>query len=759
MRVHELAKQLEIPAKDLVEQLKAQGVDVKNHMSGLDDDVVERWLNKSSASATKKVAPSKPAEPEDISVVNPQILDIELDDESDLREKKKDKPKKIRREIDHEDIVVRKPLKVYGDIDDDVEEEVVDVPAIRLFGGKKRKKKFGDKKKKERSFDFDYDNNIAEQPAPTPKSTDIYVGEEIVVKELADLIDIPVAKVIGSLIELGVMVTQNQKIDHETAVIIANEFGYEVMAEPKDTHKEEPVTATVSEEPPVDRRYLVEKSPVVTFMGHVDHGKTSLLDYIRKAQVAENEAGKITQHIGAYEAKHNNKRIVFLDTPGHSAFTEMRARGASATDIVVLVVAADDGIMEQTREAISHAQAAKVPIIVAINKIDKNSANVDRVLRQLSEMNLMPEDWGGQTICARVSAITGEGVDHLLEMILLQAEIMELKANPRGLAKGVVIESKMTRGRGPTVTVLIQKGTLRRSDPIFCGSYSGKVKSIMSDRGETLDSAGPATPVEILGLDGVPDAGTLFEALDTEKEAKILAQDRAAQIRKNELERVTKPTTLEELYEQIESDEKKELKLIIKGDVHGSIEALSKSLEELSTEKVVVHVVHNAVGDVSESDVMLAAASDAIIIGFCIKIDKRAREIARKEGVQIRTYSIIYEAIDDVYKAMSGLLEAKLVENIVGTVEVRETFKISRLGVIAGCYVKDGKALKNAKVRVLRDNDTLFTGELSSLKRFKDEVKEVKTGMECGIKIQSFDGIQVGDIIEFFVFEKVEQTL
>ena len=750
MRVHELAKQINVPAKDLVDQLKAEGVDVKSHMSGIDDDVVARYLQQGEGVADESASVEKLVE------VDVEVQDsAEVAEDSVSREKKKEKAKKSRRD-DGEEKAGRKPLKVYGDIDEDDTEEEVDVPAVRLMAAKKRKKKFGDKKKKEKVLSDDQ----PQVAVVAEKSTNLYLGDEIVVKDLADMMDVPVGKVIGNLIELGMMVTQNQKIDHETAVIIAHEFGFEVFAEAEAEQKQEEAVKTVVEQDiNVDARYLVEKAPVVTFMGHVDHGKTSLLDYIRNAQVAENEAGKITQHIGAYEAKFNDKRIVFLDTPGHSAFTEMRARGASATDIVVLVVAADDGIMEQTREAISHAQAAEVPIIVAINKIDKNNANVDRVLRQLTEIELMPEDWGGQTICARVSAISGDGVDHLLEMILLQAEMMELKANPKGLGKGVVIESKMTRGRGPTVTVLVQKGTLRRGDPIACGPYSGKVKSIINDRGVTLDVTGPATPVEILGLDGVPDAGMIFEAFNSDKEAKNVAQDRAAQIRKSELESVTKPTTLEELYEQIEADEKKELKLIIKGDVHGSIEALSKSLEDLTTEKVAVHVVHNAVGDISESDVMLAAASDAIIIGFCIKVDKRARELSRKEGVQIRTYSIIYEAIDEVYKAMSGLLEAKLVESVVGMVEVRETFKISRLGVIAGCFVRDGKALKNAKVRVMRDGEVLFTGELSSLKRFKDEVKEVKAGMECGIKVQSFDDIQVGDNIEFFVFEKVEQTL
>lgn len=750
MRVHELAKQLDIPAKELVEQLKAEGVEVKSHMSSVDESVAAQWLKRGMSAAQEKPAQPVPSEPEDVVGAEPEDAQEALE-----RQKRKEKPKKARKEDEAEEKVSRKPLKVYGEIDEDEEVEEV-IPGVRI-PGTKRKKKFGERKKKPLATPAEQAPAV-KKPAQK-KSDTVYIGDEIVVKDLADAIDAPVAKVIGKLIELGMMVTQNQKIDHETSVIIAHEFGFEVLDESQKPEEGEEVVAEPAEEESEDERFLVEKAPVVTFMGHVDHGKTSLLDYIRKSSVADNEAGKITQHIGAYKVTFHDKNIVFLDTPGHKAFTAMRSRGASATDIVVLVVAADDGIMEQTREAISHAQAANVPIIVAINKIDKANANIDRVLRQLSEMNLMPEDWGGQVICAKVSAMSGDGVDHLLEMILLQAEIMELKANPTGLAKGVIIESKMTRGRGPTVTVLIQKGTLRKGDPIVSGSYSGKVKSIINDKGDILEEAGPATPVEILGLDGVPDAGTGFEAIESDKEAKIIAQERAAQERKNELERVTKPTTLEELYQQIESDEKKELKLIIKGDVHGSIEALAQSLEDLSTEKVAVHVVHSAVGDVSESDVMLAAASDAIIIGFCIKIDKRARELSRKEGVQIRTYSVIYEAIDDVYKAMSGMLEAKLVESVVGMVEVRETFKISRLGVIAGCYVRDGKALKNAKVRVLRDDEVLFTGELASLKRFKDEVKEVRAGMECGIKVQSFDGIEVGDNIEFFVYEKVEQTL
>ena len=717
MRVHELAKQLNISAKDIIAKLKEMDVQVKSHMSAIEEDSVQQIKQFYSDGKEGEVVTDQVAE-------QPETVD----DEVDRIEKKFEKKTK------------GKKTKASSVVIEKVDKEL----------SKKAKK---DKIAKE---------VLKEEPASNvdtakdKSAKTVEVGADIQVKELADLIEKPVTKVISVLMELGMMVTQNQKIDHEAASIVAHEFAVEVTEKKEEVKVPEPVAVV---EEPVDDQDMVEKAPVVTFMGHVDHGKTSLLDYIRSANVADHEAGKITQHIGAYEVNFNDKRIVFLDTPGHKAFTSMRSRGANVTDIVVLVVAADDGIMEQTREAISHAQAADVPIIVAVNKIDKANATPDVVLRQLSEMNLMPEDWGGEIICVRVSAITGEGIEHLLEMIQLQSEMMELKANPKGFAKGTIIESKLTRGRGPTVTVLIEKGTISKGDPIICGPYCGKVKCITNDKGKQIKSAGPATPVEILGLDGVPDAGDLLVCVSSDKEAKRLANEREMELRKAALEKATKPTTLEELYERIEADEAKELKLIIKGDVHGSVEALAQTLEEQSTEKVSIHVVHRAVGDISESDVMLASASDAIILGFCIKIDKRARELAKKEGVQIKTYTIIYEALEDVRKSMTGLLDAKLVEQIVGHAEVRETFKVSRIGVIAGCYVKDGKAVKNGKARLLRDDDQLFEGDIDALKRFKDEVKEVRAGLECGLKLRNFDDIKIGDIVEFMVYEKVAQTL
>lgn len=712
MRVHELAKQLNISAKDLIAKLREQDVNVKSHMSALNDDIIQKINQLYSGNRTSEISDTKLAD----ETGNPDVDLIE----KKFKQKSKEKKNKVSSvKIEKADKKISKKIK-----------SVKKIPKKPLMPKPVQKK--------------DKSNPSVE------------IGEDIQVKELADLLGQPVTKVISVLMELGMMVTLNQKIDHEAATIVTHEFGIEVTEKKETPKTPEPVVVV---EEPVDAEDMVEKAPVVTFMGHVDHGKTSLLDYIRKSNVAGKEAGKITQHIGAYEAVFNNKRIVFLDTPGHKAFTAMRSRGANITDIVVLVVAADDGIMEQTREAISHAQAANVPIIVAVNKIDKPNADPDVVLRQLSELNLMPEDWGGEIICVRVSAVTGEGIEHLLEMILLQAEMMELKANPKGLIKGTIIESKLTRGRGPTVTALIEKGTIRKGDPIICGPYSGKVKCITNDKGCQIKSAGPATPVEILGLDGVPEAGNLLLGVSSDKEAKRLANQREMELRKTALEKATKPTTLEELYERIEADEAKELKLIIKGDVHGSVEALAQTLEEQGTEKVSIHVVHRAVGDISESDVMLASASSAIILGFCIKVDKRARELAKKEGVQIKTYTIIYKTLEDIRKSMTGLLDAKLVEEIIGHAEVRETFKVSRLGVIAGCYVKDGKALRNGKARLLRDDDLLFEGDIDALKRFKDEVKEVRAGLEFGLKLHKFDNIKIGDIVEFMVYEKIAQTL
>lgn len=754
MRVHELAKQLNISSKDLLASLHEAGHEIKGHMSSLDEQVAQQMLAQySSDSSTPKSAENQPTQ----NISEPQ------------EQEQKRKTKKVSRRIEAQDKEMlqktssrkkskkEKIIEIDEDIDpndmteatlDTVEEdETEQLLRIKHAEPKKKSKKFGKKKKP---------SHIESEEEEQELSKDLYIGHEIQVKVLAEMMHTPAGSVITKLMEMGMMVNMTQNIDHETAGIIAHEFGFEVREEKPQPQTTEPEQNTVELENASD---LVEKAPVVTFMGHVDHGKTSLLDYIRKSRVADHEAGKITQHIGAYEVTFEGKRIVFLDTPGHSAFTAMRARGANATDITVLVVAADDGIMTQTREAISHTQNANVPMIVAINKCDKATADPDRIYRQLSEMNLMPEAWGGEIITVNVSAHSGEGVEHLLEMILLQAEMMELKANPKASVKATVIESKLTRGRGPTVTVLVTRGTLRIGDPIICDCYSGKVKSLLNDRGHAIKEAGPATPVEVLGLDGVPDAGSVLEVVDSEKEAKRLADERTTALRKETLERTNKPTTLEDLYEQMEAEGAKELKIIIKGDVHGSIEALGQSLEDLSNQKVSINVIHKAVGDVSESDVMLATASDAIIIGFCIKVDKRARDLSKKEGVQIKTYSIIYEAIEEVQQAMTGMLGTRQVEEVIGQAVVREIFTISRIGTIAGCYVKDGKVTKNSRIRVIRNGELLFEGTINALKRFKDDAKEVRSGLECGINIDGFNDIEIDDTFEFFVYEQVAETM
>ena len=702
MRVHELAKQLSISAKEIMPLLDKEGITVKSHMSSIDEETAKNFLAKHSGTTSSQQTPS------------PTV-------KSPKKEKKVTTQKSSPKDKDS------KPQKTPK------------------------------KETKPAVADSPQEKDIS---SPLPESKDIYIGDEITVKELADLVHKPIAKLINELMNLGIMVTQNQSIDHETAAIVAHDFGFEILEQPApDTPPVEEPEPEPEEEDLDDEADLVEKDPVITFMGHVDHGKTSLIDYIRKTKIADNETGSITQHIGAYEINFQNKRIVIIDTPGHKAFSTMRSRGANITDIAILVIAADDGIMEQTREAISHARAAKVPIIVALNKIDKATADIDKAFRQLSEVNLMTEDWGGEIICCKVSAITGEGIDHLLEMIQLQAEMLELKANPSAQCKGTVIESAMVRGRGPTATILITRGILKIGDPIICDSYHGKVKALLNDQGKNIREAGPATPVELLGLNGVPEAGSIVKVVSSDKEAKRIAQDNQTAQRTKILETTTKPTTLEELYTKIESEEMHELKLIIKGDVHGSVEALRQSLEELSTDKVSVSVIHVAVGDVSESDVTLACASGAVIIGFCTRIDKRAHDLAKHEGVQIKTFAIIYEAIDHVRLAMEGMLGDKELETFAGSAEVRETFSISKIGVIAGCYVLEGKVFKKAKIRVIRDNEVLFEGKIDSLKRFKDEAKEVKAGMECGIKIDHFNDIKIGDIFEFYAIERVAQTL
>ena len=558
-------------------------------------------------------------------------------------------------------------------------------------------------------------------------------------------------EMIKTLKGMGFMTTVNQSIDFETAALVASEFNYEVE---RASFEEETVLKQVADDP----EKLQERPPVVTIMGHVDHGKTSLLDVIRKTRITESEAGGITQHIGAYHVETDMGRIAFLDTPGHEAFTAMRSRGAKITDLVVLVVAADDGVMPQTLEAINHSKAAEVSIIVAVNKIDKANADPERVKRELAENGLTPEDWGGDTIFVNVSAKEQQGIDELLEMISLQAEVLELKANADKLAYGHVVEAKIDSGRGPVATVLVQDGTLRNGDPVVCGIHFGKIRAMLDDRGNQVDSAGPSIPVEVLGLSGVPMAGDEFIALADEKNAKQVSEHRIQKQRAKELAQ-TNRLSLEKLYEQIQQGEVKDLNLIIKADVHGSIEALGEALTKLSNEEVKVNVVSSATGTITESDISLAAVSNAIIIGFNVRPTPKVQAFAGEENVEMRFYNVIYDIIKDVKGAMVGLMESTYKEHVMGTAEVREVFQIPKVGAIAGSYVTDGKMERGQSIRVLRDGVVLYEGKNSSLRRFKDDTKEVMAGYECGIGVENFNDIKVGDVLECYYLEEIRPEI
>lgn len=579
----------------------------------------------------------------------------------------------------------------------------------------------------------------------------VEIGDTITVKELCEKLGKPTAEVIKNLIFLGVMAGVNQEIDFATAEKLCEK--YEVIAERK---KEETELEAFEEDTDIVEENLEKRPPIVTIMGHVDHGKTSLLDAIRKARVTDTEAGGITQHIGAYTVTLNGEKITFLDTPGHEAFTAMRARGAQVTDIVILVVAPDDGIMPQTKEAISHCKAANVPMIVAINKIDRPGANVDRVKQELTEHGLVSEDWGGDTICVPVSAKTGENLDSLLEMILLTAEMQELTADPNRKSKGTVIEAKLDKGRGAVASLLIQNGTLHVGDSILVGSTYGRIRAMFDDMGKKIKSAGPSIPVEVLGLSEVPAAGDRFVVVKDEKTARNMAEIRKDKI-KTESHQTSHRVSLEDLYSQIQEGKVKELSIIVKADVQGSVEAIRQSLEKLSTDDVKVRVIHGAVGAITETDITLAAASNALMIGFNVRPDSNAIAAAERDGVDIKTYRIIYDAIEDVKSAMIGMLDPEYKEVVNGKAEVRMTYKISNVGTIAGCYVTDGKIVRNSEIRVIRDGIVIFESVLASLKRFKDDAKEVNKGYECGLSVERFNDLKEGDIIESFTMEAVKR--
>lgn len=685
IRVYELAKELNISSKKLIEMLMEEfNVEVKNHMSVIED--------------------------EDAELIKEFLTGV---DTEELKDDNDDKKKSIVDE--YEDILSEEVNK-------------------------------GNKKKKKTKKQIAAEKAKAEQEFA--ENTILEIGETITVKELADMLKKPYADVIKNLMFLGIMATVNQEIDYNTAEKLCEK--YEIMCEKKE-ESSELETLNVEEE---DDENLVKRPPIVTVMGHVDHGKTSLLDAIRKTKVIDSEAGGITQHIGAYTVTINGEKITFLDTPGHEAFTAMRARGAQITDIVILVVAADDGIMPQTKEAISHCKAANVPIVVAINKIDKPGANIDKVKQELTEYGLVSEDWGGDTICVPVSAKKGINLDQLLEMVLLTAEMLELKANPNRKAMGTVIEAKLDKGRGAVASLLVQSGTLSVGDSILVGSTYGRIRAMFNDDGKKIKSAGPSMPVEILGLSEVPAAGDRFNEVKDEKTARDMAEKRKEKL-KIETLNSNHRVSLEDLYNQIREGKVKELAIIVKADVQGSVEAIKQSLEKLSTDDVKVRVIHGGVGAITETDVTLATASNAIIIGFNVRPDGNASALAEKEEVEIKTYRIIYDAIEDVKSAMIGMLEPEYREVILGKAEIRETYKISNVGTIAGCYVLDGKIVRNSEVRIIREGVVVFEGVLASLKRFKDDVKEVASGYECGLSVDRFNDIKVGDIIEAFKMEAI----
>lgn len=603
------------------------------------------------------------------------------------------------------------------------------------------------KKRKEREAK---EEEILEQKSLDQKK--LKVNEFIAVNELANLMNVPVGDVITKCIELGLMVSINQRLDLETLTLVADEFGFELelqeeyTAEALDDIEDEPET-------------LKPRPPVVTIMGHVDHGKTSLLDYIRRTNVVAGESGGITQHIGAYKVLvDNNKEITFLDTPGHEAFTAMRARGARLTDIVVLIIAADDAVMPQTVEAIDHALAANVPIVIAINKIDKTGANIDKIKQQLADRNILVEDWGGKYQCVEISAKTGVNIDRFLETISLEAEMLDLKANPDRPARGAIVESQLDKGRGISATTLVQKGTLSIGDPFVAGVYQGKVRAMFDERGQKVTEATPSTPVQVLGFEGSPQSGDTFVVVESDRVAREIGLKRQRLKREQDQKQIHR-ITLDEIAKQISIGGVKELPLIVKGDVDGSVEALSDSLMKLSTEEVVVRVIHKGIGGISESDVLLAAASNAIIVGFHVRPNLNARKLAENEAVDIRIYNVIYDAINEVKSALEGLLSPVLTEDVVATLEVRDIFKVPKFGTIAGCFVQEGKIARNDKIRLIREGIVIHEGEIGNLKRFKDDVREVDSGYECGLNIKGYNDVKVGDVIEAYKIVETKKTL
>ncbi len=771
-RIYELAKEYKVSSNALISILKEMNFNPKSHMSVASEDMVKAIHHKftiekqeakkvmDNREQAKKAAERKAAEQKAVDKRN-----IELKRAADARKaaaaKKPAGTKKT--------TIIKKPPTQIGGIK--VKDTKSTVAGIMRKLEKKQKKKER-RKKKDRVVDKtavakSFKSTMA--TITTTKSKKKYkraggadgendlievnilkVNEFMSVAELANAMDYKPADIIAKLFEMGMMATINQRLDMDTIEMIADEYDYQVekIAEIGEVLKEEEIEEN-----------LTPRAPVVTVMGHVDHGKTSFLDYVRKTNVVDGESGAITQHIGAYEVRLDKGNITFLDTPGHEAFTAMRARGSQITDIVVLVVAADDGVRPQTIEAIDHARAANAPIIVALNKIDKPNANIDNLRTQLANHNILSEEWGGKNIMVEVSAKTGEGIDKLLDMILLQAEMMDLAADSTIRGRGVVIDSQLEKGRGPVATVLIQKGTVGIGMPIVAGTFSGRIRTLVNDKDQKMTTVGPSVPAQVTGLNGVPQAGDSFMVTKNEQEAKEIALKRSQIKREKEARRNLGGVSLEKIFDRIKEGQIKELRLIIKGDVDGSVEVLADTLGKIATEEVRANIIHKGVGSINESDVILASASDAIIIGFHVTIDPRAREAARNDKVDIRLYEIIYEAEKDVKDALSGMLAPKIEEEFAGMAEVRNIFKVPKIGLIAGCYVKEGKIARTDKIHLIRDQKIIYKGLLSSLKRFKDDTKEVKEGFECGIGLENFNDVKVGDSIEAYVIVETARSL
>jgi len=727
-RIYQVARDFHISSEALVEMLHGMGIEAKSHMSAVDDEVI--------ATIQKKFA----AEKETVKAEEERKHKIQEEARKVIAPKPSHPGAGLARPPDR---LLARVAKKKKRIDEKAVLESVKKTLADLELGKKKRRK-----RRIRATGEVADEN--------PQL--LRVSEFITVAELAALMDVSPSQVIAKALGLGVMTTINQRLEKDTVVLLADEFGFqiEILTDATEEILDEE-DDDVAEEERVEP-VLAPRPPVVTVMGHVDHGKTTLLDTIRSTRVVAGEAGGITQHIGAYEVELGGRKITFLDTPGHEAFSAMRARGAQLTDIVVLVVAADDRVMPQTIEAIDHAKAANVPILVAINKIDLPGIDKTRVKQELAEHGLTVEEWGGKTIACEVSAKIGTGIDHLLEMILLQAEVLELKADATRAGKGIVVESRQDPGRGSVATILVQQGTLRLGDAVVAGQHSGRVRAMFDERRRMVKEAPPSTPVEVLGLSGVPQAGDSIVAMKDEKEARLVAS-RRQQLAREQLFRTQRRVSLTDVYSRIKGGEVKRLNLIIKGDVAGSVEALADSLEKLTNEEVKVHVIHRGVGAISESDILLAAASEAVVVGFHTKAEGRVAELAREEKVDVRHYDIIYEAVADVRAALEGLLEPEIREKVSGSAEVRKIFRVPKSGVIAGCYVNTGTVTRNARVRVMRDGLATHEGKVSSLKRFKDDAREVLAGFECGIGIEGFNDLKEGDVLDFITVEEVARRL